>query len=115
MEYTDMTISVFDMNIYTLQTWKKQFNPTNVYITDYIGGRLTIESTLIHNGLIRLRELVRLDFVNGEVEISPKKIVLETIQSISKEFLETIEYIVYYVWKARDYHDSYISIYYKPK
>jgi len=91
-------------------TWakfKRLFNPQLFSTTDSLGGKMIVHPTMTsHNLKFKHLQIIDIDEHYDYKPIKPLQIV--------KDQLEVLKYtyIVYYVWKHRDFHGKGIDIYY---
>lgn len=93
-------------NIMTWATFKNKFNPTAYYREDSVFGKVTVEPTMMGNGFKRMN-IQDIDELYNYKPPKPLEIVKDQID------VYKYSYVVYYVWKHRDFHGTSIDIFYK--
>jgi len=94
-------------NIMTWAKFKKLFNPQRYSITDSVFGKSYVHPTMTsHNLKFNRIQVMDVDDYYNYKPIKPLEIVKDQLDVFK------YTYIVYYVWRHRDFHGKGIDIYY---
>lgn len=93
-------------NVMTWQTFKNKFKPTAYCRYDSVWGKMTVEPTMVMNGFKHMN-IQDIGEIYGNNIPKPLDIVKDNID------VYKYSYVIYYVWKHRDFHGTAIDIFYK--